>query len=445
MKHHRPIPWRALCAVVLSAALLPAAHAEADALVREALALAEGGQAQTAYAMLEPKETERAGDPDFDTVFGIAANMVGEHARAIMALERVMIVQPGNARAKAELGRAMFAVGDPKSARKLLDEAKGQGVPADVSTTIDMFLHAIERADAERQSVLRAYIEASVGSDNNVATGPSSNNVAVPVLGGTINFTLNPANVKQHSMFVGGAAGVNGRYVIDSRLSLIGGASLSQRYHTSSSIFNNTQFALNGGMAYRSGKDEFSAVITHDEYLVSGNTARVQNGLIGEWSNRRTETSQMGAYTQLSRLSYPGARFRDVNRVVIGGSYAQQVRGDLIAYGGMYLGSENALTAGRDDQGHRLRGMRLGGQWTANSAWTAFAGISLEQRHYDAQHVTFLVKRSDRQTGLNLGANWTGLKDWRITPQLSYTRISSNVPINAYDRTVISVTARRDF
>lgn len=107
----------------------PGAHAEMDAVVREALSLAESGQARRAYEMLEPLEVQRAGDPDFDTVFGIAANLVGEHARAVMALERATQVQPGNARARAELGRAMFAVGDSKSARTLLEQAKAQGAP----------------------------------------------------------------------------------------------------------------------------------------------------------------------------------------------------------------------------------------------------------------------------------------------------------------------------
>lgn len=436
---------RLLCGLLLSLAMLPPAHAVVDAVVREALSLTETGRAREAYDRLEPLEAQRAGDPDFDTVFGIAANLVGEHARAILALERVMVVQPGNTRARAELGRAMFAAGDPKSARKLLDEAKGQGVPADVASTIDQFLRAIERADAERQSTVRGHVEVNGGADTNASTGPGSANVAVPLFGGVVNFTLNPANVKQHSNFLGGAAGVNLRHVIDSRLSLIGGVSGSQRWYARSSAFNNTQLALNGGLSYRSGKDDYSAVFVHDSYLLRGTTVRIQNGLIAEWTNRRDQSSQMGAYAQVSRLSYPGARFRDATRLVLGGSYAQMLRSDLVAYGGLYLGQENALTNGRDDQGHRLQGLRLGGQLTLNEAWSLFAGATFEHRKYDAPHVTFLTVRSDNQWSLNLGGSWTGIRNWRITPQLSYTDLKSNIPINAYDRTQISVTARYEF
>ena len=434
-----------LVTLLLCAALAPPALAEVDALVRDALALSDGGQGRAAYDMLQPQEANRAGDPDFDTVFGIAANQVGEHARAILALERVMIVQPRNGRARAELGRAMFAVGDAKSARTLLDEAKSQGAPTEVTATIDMFLRAIDRAEAERQSSVRAYVEASIGSDSNVATGPASSNVAVPVLGGTINFTLAPANVKQSATFFSLGAGANGRYIIDSRLSLIGGLSFAQRNHPDASIFNNTQFALNGGFSYRANKDEFTGVLTHDDYLVSGTKARVQNGLVAEWTNRRAETSQYGAYTQFSRLHYPGSTFRDVNRFVAGGSYALQVSSSVVGYGGVYLGRENELNSNRPDQGHRLQGLRVGGQLTVSPEWNAFAGLTYEHRTYGGPHATFLVVRSDDQSSVSLGANWIGVKDWRITPQISYTRIKSNIPINDYDRTLISVTARREF
>ena len=50
----------ALFGLLLCAALVPAARAEVDALVRDALALAESGQGRGAYDMLESKEAERA-------------------------------------------------------------------------------------------------------------------------------------------------------------------------------------------------------------------------------------------------------------------------------------------------------------------------------------------------------------------------------------------------
>ena len=441
-KHSCYTPLLGALAVCAALSPLPAS-AVLDNLVREALTLADAGKGRQAYDMLEPHEAARAGDPEFDTVFGIAANLAGEHPRAILALERVLLVQPRNARARAEMGRAMFAVGDAKSARTFLDQAKSEGAPPEVSSNIDQLLRAIERVEAEGQSSVRGHVEVMLGTDSNVATGPASNTVAVPLLGG--NFVLNPANVKQSATYLGLTAGVNGRYVIDSRLSVIGGANLGWRNHPSKTNFDNTQLGFSGGLSYRANKDEYTAVLTHDDYWVSGSVVREQNGLVAEWSNRSSETSQFGAYLQYSKLHYPGQKPRDVNRTVLGGSYAQQLTADLVGYAGLYGGEERAASSGVPENGHKLYGLRVGGQITVNPQWTGFVGMTYEHRRYGGPHPTFGVVRSDDQSSLSLGANWSGFKDWRVTPQISYTRIKSNIVLNDYDRTLVSVTARHDF
>jgi tetratricopeptide (TPR) repeat protein len=306
-----------VAALLISLGLAPMmAHAEMDSVVREALALAESGQARRAYELLEPLEVQRAGDPDFDTVFGIAANQAGEHARAVMALERATQVQPGNARARAELGRAMFAVGDSKSARTLLEQAKSQGAPAEAALTIDQFLRAIDVAESLMQSTWRGYVEATVGHDSNLSSGPANANVAVPALGGPVTLAANA--VKQGSGFGQVTAGVSGRYVIDSRWSAIGSASYNYRSNFSASTFNNSQFNLEAGAAYRLDRQEYSLVAVHEDYRVDGSINRTQTGLVGEWVYRMDNQREAGAYVQYSNLRYPSLPVRDARRVVGG-------------------------------------------------------------------------------------------------------------------------------
>lgn len=428
--------------VVLSTALT-VAHAEVDAVVRDALALAESGQARKAYDMLEPLEVQRAGDPDFDTVFGIAANLAGEHARAVMALERATQVQPGNARARAELGRAMFAVGDSQSARALLEQAKSQGAPAEAALTIDQFLRAIDVAESMMQSSWRGYVEATFGHDSNLSSGPANANVAVPVLGGPVTLAANA--VKQGSGFGQAAAGISGRYIIDSRWSAIGSASYNYRSNFSASQFNNSQLNLEVGGAYRVDRQEYSLVVVHEDYRVDGLINRTQNGLVGEWVYRMDNQREAGAYLQVSDLRYPNLPVRDARRMVAGGSYAQQLGDGWLAWGGAYVGSENEKAANRSDLGHNLIGLRLGTQKAFSTSMAMFASFNYERRNYGGQDPFFLVQRQDRQTSLGLGLTWVPAKAWRVTPQLSYVRNKSSVVINDYDRATVSVAARYEF
>lgn len=428
----------ALCLLLLSGT----AHAEADELVRKALAMTESGQARAAYDLMEPHEVQRAGDPDFDTVFGIAANMVGEHARAVLALERATITQPANARARAELGRAMFAVGDSKSARTLLLQAKAQGAPEQAALTIDQFLRAIDVAEAQAQSSLKGYVEAGFGHDTNIPSGPSNANVAVPNIGGVV---LAPNFVKRSASFGNLAAGVSGRYVVDSRWSLIGNASANMRVNFNESRFNNRQLNMLGGASYRLDRHEFTLAAVYEDYTLDGATNRTQRGLVAEWTHRIDNTRETGAYLQHSKLHYPGQTLRDARRTVLGASYAQQFAGAILAWGGLYGGQENETASGVPHLGHQLHGLRVGVQKAFSDSLSAFAALNYEHRSYGGTDPLFLVKRRDNQTTLALGMSWLPARSWRVTPQVTWVRNDSRIVVNDYSRSVVSVPARKEF
>jgi hypothetical protein len=419
------------------------AHAELNDLVRKALTMTESGQSRQAYDLLEPFEVQRAGDPDFDTVFGIAANQAGEHARAVMALERATIVQPGNTRARAELGRAMFAVGDSSSARILLEQAKAQGAPASAALTIDQFLRAIDVAEAQARSSARAYVEVGIGHDNNISSGPANANVAVPALGGTVTLASN--SVKKSATFGNLAAGFSGRHVIDSRWSLVGTAVANLRSNANASTFSNSQVNLLGGVAYRLDRQEFTLAAAYEDYHLDGSSNRTQRGLVGEWAFRMDDRREAGAYLQYSKLHYPGGPLRDANRAGAGASYAQRLDHGLLAWGGLYLGNENETAPGAAYFGHSLAGIRAGLQKTVHHSLSAYAAFNYERRSYGGQDPFFQIGRSDRQSTLSLGVNWVPMKSWRVTPQLTAVHNQPNIVINEYDRTTLSISVRKDF
>lgn len=424
--------------------LVGVAHAQTDALVRESLLLVEQGKAQQAFDQLAALETERAGDPDFDTVLGIAANETSQFTRAVFALERVLSVQPGNSRARAELGRALFALGDNQAARQVLQETKRDGIPPEAARKIDEFLQAIDRNEEAARSSIKVYVEAGIGMDSNINSGPSNANVAVPALGGLV-LTLASTSVKLKDTFYSLGAGVSGRYVIDPRLSLIASASGNYRFNNDYNDFDTNQFDVSAGASYKVDKDEFTAVAQVGTFAADNRTARDQRGVVGEWTHRPDAASQWTTYLQLSTLRYPGQNLRDANRYVMGTSYAKAFRGGLLAFGGVYAGIEAERAAGVAHLGHRLAGLRAGLQQSVNADVDVFANMGYEERRYGGADPLFLRIRRDRQTSLNLGLTWVPFVSWRVTPQLSLLKTSSNIATSDFSKRVLSVTVRKDF
>jgi tetratricopeptide (TPR) repeat protein len=421
------------------------AHAEVDALVTSARTLLDQSQAQKAFDLLEPQEAARAGDPDFDTVLGIAANETGQFTRAVFALERVLAVQPGNSRARAELGRALFSVGDTKASRQVLMETKQDNIPAEAAATIDQFLQAIDRTEEAARSSVKPFLEASIGYDTNINSGPGNPNVAVPAFGGLV-FTLTPAGVETKDAFVSLGGGLSARYVVDPRWSLIGNVYGNARANAKYSDFNTGQVDLNFGASYRYDKHEFSGVVQAGTYTVAGSRARDQQGLVGEWTYRIDGFRQWSSYIQWGDLTYPGQSLRDATRTVAGTSYAHAFRdSNIVVFGGGYVGTEKERASGVPQLGHDLYGLRAGIQKTLSDTLALFASAGYEDRKYGGADPLFLVTRHDQQWNLNLGLNWVPAKLWRVTPQLALTSVKSNVAISDYNRSLFSVTVRRDF
>ena len=112
--------WRRACVLLIALALLTAGTARADAITYEAAALLEAGDSQGAYDLLSPLEVDRAGDPRFDYLLGLAALETGRATEAVFAFERVLAVEPGNLLARADMARALAALNEMESARREL-------------------------------------------------------------------------------------------------------------------------------------------------------------------------------------------------------------------------------------------------------------------------------------------------------------------------------------
>lgn len=417
-----------------------------DSAMDEANALMGKGDARGAYAVLAPLEPERAGNPEYDYLLGIAALDAGQAGRAVFALERVLAVQPDHAQARAEIARAYFVLGEVETAKKEFQGVSTQTVPPQVQASIQKYLQAIELLEAGDRVKISAYVELSAGYDSNVNSAISAAQIAIPALGGAI-VTLNSSGVKAEDGFLSIGGGAKLRYPLTREMSVVGSVDASQRGNGSEDQFDTRSLAGNAGLNFARGKHNFTALLQTQSFSVDNNRYRDANGLVGQWEYLPDDNRAISAYVQYARLDYPGQDVRNADRTVVGASYGQALGGAFapVVFAGVYAGTENEREAGVPHLGHDLVGLRMGGQLTVNPQTALFATGSYEERDYGGTDPFFLVTRGDRQSDLRVGVHYSPIKAWRVTPQLAYTRNKSNVAINDYERSQFIVTVRRDF
>jgi len=434
--------WLGMALLLLSCV---GAWAGEDGLLAEADKLLKSGNAAEAYTVLAPHQSERAGDPAYDYLFGIAALDSGKPNEAIFALERVLAVNPGHLQARAEIARAYYAVGEVATSQQEFETVRKQNPPEGVSATIDKFLDAIDKARAGEKTTVKGYLEAAVGDDSNVNNATASSTTFI----GGLPFVLPATAVKQHDSFTSVAAGFSVRHPYTPEWSVFGGANVNQRFNSSKDIYDTGSLDGNLGVGLTKGDNIYTAALQMQTFSFDNSRYRDANGIIAQWQRNLDKSSQFSAYFQYTDLHYPrpGMDVRDADRYLLGAAYAHALGGlyTPVVYIGAYAGEEAEQMANVPYNGHKFYGARAGGEMKVNPQTALFGSASLESRDYGGQDPFFLVGRNDTQADLKIGVNYSPANNWMITPQLSYTRNDSNIAIDDYDRTLFSVSLRRNF
>lgn len=437
---------RGVVGVVL--ACFCALAAAQDATLDRARELIQKRQYKEAYALLEPQEQARAGDPRYDYLLGIAAIDSGQLTRGVFALERVLAVNPGHVQARAEIARAYFLMGENKTARSEFEAVRAARPPAEVSATIDRFLNALDARERSRLSGITAYIEAGIGHDSNVNAATSSSSFAIPVFGGAI-FTLAPGSAQDSDGFWTVAGGVNGRHGFNNQVGLVGSASFDRKMNFERDRFDTGALSASGGVSIRSSPgEEILLALQAQQYDVDNTRFRNAFGGVAQYRSNVTANDQLTVYGQYSRLTYPQQTARNAHRYVAGGAWAHaygSYAGSPVTYAGAYVGKEDVMGEGNPQFGHDLYGLRLGGQIGITDKWTFAANANYEERRYGGPDPLFLTSRDDKEFQLRVAAVYQIDRHWSVTPAFTWTNVQSNIVVNDYDRKVVSITARYDF
>lgn len=418
--------------------------AQADALTDQARNLLDAGRGTAAYALLEPLESERAGDPLYDFLLGVAALDIGQNTRAVFALERVLAMQPNNTRARAEIGRAYLALGEAETARREFDTVQKQGVPADVSLTLERYIANARRLQDQSRVSTNGYLELVLGYDTNLNLGPNKSSVVIPGIS-SAPATLTKDSKANADSFAQLGAGFNTRVPLGPNLALLAGLSGSDRFNGHTERFDLANFDANLGVVMSAGKNVVTVMGQSNQVAVNDERFRMATGLTGQWQHNYDTRNQISLFAQYSDLHYLTQDVRDADRWVGGAAYAHLWRDGALGYVSAYLLRERPQAPNVPYLGFRGGGIRTGARVTVGGKTVLFGNVSYESRRHDETDPSFLTVRRDNQYTVLLGANYALGRDWTLTPSLSLSRNESNTALNDYHREMVSLTIRREF
>ncbi len=414
------------------------------------LARAEGlikaGKAGEAWTLLSPHEFARAGEEDFDYLLGVAALDSGRAAHATLIFERVLAVSPNHAAARLDMARGYFALGDLARARTEFESVLRYDPPAAARLTIERYLAAIDERAKAKKTRVSAYVEATLGSDSNVAGSTAQSSVFVPLFG--VDFALAPGSIKARDDYLSVAGGAEVWHELGDGLKLVAGADFRQRANFRLDTFDSASTDLRLALQKDFERHTLRLGFGGNRYDLDNALYRRIGSLNAEWRHQADARTQVSAFLQDSAVRYTreDTQSNSVDQILggVGGLRVLDADGRFVGFGSLFAGKENAVQE-RADGDKRFAGARIGLQTALRSDLDLFASLTVQNGRYAQDNLLFSGRRRDTQYDLGVGASWRLDRDWSLRPQVVYTRVDSNFPLYDYDRYDISVTLRRDF
>ena len=429
------------------AGVLAASPAQAQTANQGDPAAAEAAKAARAkadsdYAALSEQVPKRAGDPAFDYALGIAALDSGRLGEAIIALQRVIAVQPANAAARAELARAYALAGDIDTARaQFATVVDDPSLPDPVRQRFTGFVRQFDKQIAGGGSDISGFVDARLGHDSNINSATELGSIVIPLFSFLGPGQLGAGAVAQADEFYDITAGISGVTAIGRQDRLFASVLGNWRDNLNSAMFDQAALTATAGYAHSfANQDVLSISGQVQEFWLDRASFRTSYGVTTQYTKPLPRGRAITASAQWNRLEFAGDPLRDADRFagavgLVGKRFSATITG----------GTEQTRRGAGDHLSFGFVAANIGAELPIAKRIAAVGGVAFDLRRHDANDPLFLTKRQDERLDVSAGLKVAVVGKLFLQPVATYSRNWSNIALFDFARWTVSVGARFEF
>ncbi len=404
----------------------------------------EASQFEQAWATVQANP-QLIGDVHFDFLYGLAAINVGRVAEGVLALERHLSAVPANDRARLELARGYFLLGEYGRARSEFEFVLRYNPPAGVRANIAGYLQAMQvRELAESRSAARFYAEAGYGRNNNVNGGTWQERINTPI-GAFVPDALARQISDDAAQF---ALGAQKLVRVTNRLSVLAGFDLSHAENKTWKEFNLSNAGAYIGLTQLSSLALWRLTLSASELLVGANRYRDTLGLGGEGNFNLSPSVAVMAFSgyEQYRHAQPDDR-RDAEASTLGVMLTVSPAGwpGAASFGARAAHTRERNTRFQRDLNFQQQQLRLFAAASPLDRLRISAGFTASQRKYDAAGVLDLAIRKDVGLAVDGVATYAIDDRWQLRADGSWSTNRSTQDISDFGRKTLSLKVRYQY
>jgi tetratricopeptide (TPR) repeat protein len=402
----------------------------------------EASQFEAAYATALANP-QLIGDVHFDFLYGVAAINVGRVPEGLLALERHLAAVPANDRARLELARGYFLLGEYARARSEFELVLRFNPPAGVRANINGFLQAMQtRESVDRRSTARLYLEVGGGHDSNVNLGTFQSEVNTP-----FGLIQPPPTSRQIADDFGQVAmGLLQTWRVSNRLSVFAGADLDQRSNAEQRAFDIGSASGYVGLQNLAASALWRTTLGGSVQTVGANRYRHTVQVGTDASFTLGPTLQATAFGQYGEQRFLGAdAVRDSQNTTLGGNVNwspanwpwQPVFSTRLSFT-----VEDNNDERRTDLSKHQPLLRVSASVTPVPQVRLALGATAYQQSYRGIDIGFGSKRRDDTAGIDGAITWAMNANWSLRCDGSWTVTRSNQDLYDNARKALSLKLR---
>lgn len=455
-------------AFAIALAVFLAAGSARGEVLADAREMLKKGQAAEAFALLEPLESTRAGEVDYDYLLGVAAYDSSRYDRAVVAFERALVASPGFFSARFDLARTYFALGADDLAQQEFTRLLAANPTPEGVKAIQSHLDAIERRRKGPERRFRAYLEAGGGHDSNLSSTTPDFTTSIGSAFGIPGVIPTGNSILRSSPFSAFGAGVSGGLPVANGFELVGSLDLKARNYSRYSEFDYTLVDAQFGAAWSRERTSVQLTAVVQSFRQDGAAPVPLDNSEPPLSDRNATGGNLEArhafgngyemfgIGQLMRLRYPSNPTQDTDQAYVSVGVLRTMGG---WWPGLWLAnafySKDRAKYGADDLyqgqpvidvGRHTAGLRAYLQRDFGRGAYAYLLASWSRRTDDAAYAraTTIEIGRDNLYEITLGGvcPW---KRWSLRPGVTFLRNESNIELYSFKRIEGSLMVRYEF
>lgn len=399
-------------------------------------------QAAARYRALAAEECTKAGDPAFDYALGAAASDAGHYGEAIVAFQRVLARQPGNAPARAELARAYALAGDVDTARAQFSTVVDDPtIPDPVRQRFTGFVRQFDKQIKGGGSDVSGFGEAAFGHDSNINSATQLTSITIPLFAALGPGSLGAGARAQKDEFYDLSAGISAVSATSRQNRVFASLLGNWRDNLDSAAFDQASLTGTAGFAHTfASRDVVSLSGQVQKYWVGHRGFRTAFGGIAQYTHLLPGGKALSASVQYNRFDYDRDVLRDADRFAVGLGYtARNYAINLIG------GHEETRRQAGDGESNTFAGANMGAEFRVAPKVALVAGAAFDLRRYDRADLLFMRKRHDERLDVTAALKIAVLPRLFIQPKATWSRNWSNIALYDHERWTVQAGARFEF